>query len=156
MGKYWLHFKYTCIHKFWVMVYCFEIGLYRRGILHDLSKFRLSEFKAYADYFFEPYTTNERKAEKKYYFDIAWLKHQNRNPHHWHHFISVDYEGEIKVLDMPPEFVQEMVCDWRAAGKAKGTANGSIEGAKLYYLQHKDHMRLSVDTRCMVEDLLHV
>lgn len=31
-------------HKFWVAYYCFQLGLYKQGILHDLSKFGWYEF----------------------------------------------------------------------------------------------------------------
>ena len=33
----WLHFKTITKHKLMVMHYCFRIGLYKQGLLHDLS-----------------------------------------------------------------------------------------------------------------------
>jgi hypothetical protein len=154
MGKYWQHFKYTSRHKFYVAKYCFEVGLYWRGIMHDMSKFRLCEFIPYACYFFEPYISGERKAEKKHAFNMAWLKHQNRNDHHWHYFVSVDYEGQLKFLDMPHDCVVEMICDWRAAGKAKGTSDGSWQGVSNYYNTNKERMLLSNNTRFLVEQII--
>ena len=35
----WLHFKTITKHKLMVMGYCFRIGLYKQGLLHDLSKY---------------------------------------------------------------------------------------------------------------------
>ena len=35
----WLHFKTITKHKLMVMHYCFRIGLYKQGLLHDLSKY---------------------------------------------------------------------------------------------------------------------
>ena len=32
------------VHKFWVAYYCFKLGLYWQGIIHDLSKFSYIEF----------------------------------------------------------------------------------------------------------------
>ena len=31
-------------HKFLVMKYCFKVGLYKQGLLHDLSKYSPTEF----------------------------------------------------------------------------------------------------------------
>jgi hypothetical protein len=138
------------------MKYCFEEGYYLRGILHDLSKFRLCEFVPYACYFFEPHVSGERKAEKKHAFAVAWLNHQNRNKHHWHFWTSIDYEGNLKYLDMPYEYIVEMICDWRAAGKAKGTSDGSLDQTRDYYITNKHRMLLSSNTRHIVEDILKV
>ena len=35
----WLHFRTITRHKLLVMKYCFRIGLYKQGLLHDLSKY---------------------------------------------------------------------------------------------------------------------
>ena len=40
----WLHFKTITKHKLMVMGYCFRIGLYKQGLLHDLSKYSPAEF----------------------------------------------------------------------------------------------------------------
>ena len=40
----WLHFKTITAHKLLVMKYCFRIGLYRQGLLHDMSKYSPAEF----------------------------------------------------------------------------------------------------------------
>ena len=39
MNKYWEHFKTITKHKWEVGKVCFRIGLYKQGILHDLSKY---------------------------------------------------------------------------------------------------------------------
>lgn len=43
-NKYIKHFVTITKHKWYVMRFCFKCGLYRRGILHDLSKYGLTEF----------------------------------------------------------------------------------------------------------------
>lgn len=41
----WLgHLRTINHHKFLVMRHCFRVGLYRQGLLHDLSKYSPSEF----------------------------------------------------------------------------------------------------------------
>ena len=51
MNKYWNHFKTITKHKLIVMQLCFKCGLYKRGLLHDLSKYGLTEFVSSAKYF---------------------------------------------------------------------------------------------------------
>ena len=38
------HFETITRHKLLVMKYCFECGLYRQGLTHDLSKYSPTEF----------------------------------------------------------------------------------------------------------------
>ena len=38
------HFKTITEHKLLVMKHCFRIGLYRQGLMHDLSKYIPIEF----------------------------------------------------------------------------------------------------------------
>ena len=44
MKKVWGHFCTITHHKILVMKHCFRVGLYKQGILHDLSKYMPSEF----------------------------------------------------------------------------------------------------------------
>ena len=47
----WLHFKTITRHKLLVMKYCFRIGLYKQGLLHDLSKYSPAEFLVGCKYY---------------------------------------------------------------------------------------------------------
>ena len=47
----WLHFKTITRHKLLVMKYCFRIGLYKQGLLHDLSKYSPTEFLVGCKYY---------------------------------------------------------------------------------------------------------
>lgn len=47
----WLHFKTITKHKLMVMRYCFRIGLYKQGLLHDLSKYSPAEFLVGCKYY---------------------------------------------------------------------------------------------------------
>lgn len=148
MSKCFKHFKYTMIHKYWVMKYCFEEKRFIQGILHDWTKFMpLTEFIPYANYFFGN--------PDKLAFDAAWNHHQNSNKHHWHYWLSVNYEGGLKPLPMPIKYVVEMLCDWRAAGKAKGTSNGSWDGAMNWYVSNRHNMILHSETKKIVEAILY-
>lgn len=51
MNKYISHLKTISKHKYYVMKFCFKCGIYRRGIMHDLSKFGPTEFLSSAKYY---------------------------------------------------------------------------------------------------------
>ena len=51
MKKYIKHFITITKHKYYVMKFCFKCGIYKRGIMHDLSKYGITEFFSSAKYF---------------------------------------------------------------------------------------------------------
>ena len=113
MSKYIKYLKYLVRHKWYVTVECFKRGLYWRGLMHDISKFRPSEFVPYAVYFYGDKNANETysgfyKPGDDTYFDGAWLKHIHRNPHHWQHWVLREDDGGKKILPMTKEYKLEM------------------------------------------------
>ena len=59
MSNFWGHFKTITAHKLRVMKYCFRAGLYRQGLLHDMSKYSPVEFRAGVKYFQGDRSPNE-------------------------------------------------------------------------------------------------
>lgn len=53
-------------------------------------------------------------------------------------------------MDMPYEYILEMICDWWAFSWSKGNL-GEIF---TWYEEHKNYMKLSPKTRKTVEDIL--
>ena len=45
------HFQTITRHKLLVMKYCFQVGLYKQGLLHDLSKYTWAEFSVGCKYY---------------------------------------------------------------------------------------------------------
>ena len=134
---------------------------------HDTSKKFDDEYKAYDDYFY-----GERTQEVKDAFNLAWLKHIHRNPHHWQHWVLIQdkgnaesyYSGKIVALDMPDDYILEMICDWWSfSWKKHAETPGYDLTAGLYevfnwYNSNKDKIIFSNNTRIKVEkflDLLH-
>jgi hypothetical protein len=97
---------YVLRHKWFVFVACWRLGIPVRGLLHDLSKLRPSEWVLYARYF---YADGGRGSRTKYLaaFDLAWLKHQHRNPHHWQYWLLQEDDGPQVRLRMPQAYVRE-------------------------------------------------
>ena len=38
------HLRTIHLHRKWVRYFCFKFGLYKQGLLHDLSKYSPTEF----------------------------------------------------------------------------------------------------------------
>ena len=73
----WKHFKTITFHKFLVMKGCFAVGLYRQGLLHDLSKYTPSEFLVGAKYYQGNRSPNNAEREEIGY-SSAWLHHKGK------------------------------------------------------------------------------
>ena len=123
-------------------------GFYTQLLRHDDTKYMEEEFMPYANYFYGKKTPEVEKA-----FDYAWNHHQKCNPHHWQYWVLINddpEEGEI-VLDMPLNYIIEMICDWWAFSWSKG----NLYEIFSWYDKHKTHMKLSENTRKAVEDILN-
>lgn len=122
---------------------------------HDRSKDNVDEYVAYDNYFYGENKTEEVVNE----FNLAWLRHIHRNPHHWQFWIlHHDEPGEgMTVLDMPYAYILEMIADWWAFSWKKYNESknfGDLYEIFVWYNKHKDYMKLSDKTRKTVDDIL--
>ena len=110
--KAWKHFCTINHHKHLVMKGCFAVGLYKQGLLHDLSKYTPTEFLVGCKYYQGTMSPNNAERKDKGY-SSAWLHHKGRNKHHMEYWIDygVPDEGGDKGLcgmKMPLRYVVEM------------------------------------------------
>lgn len=114
----WDHLKTINHHKFLVMTYCFRVGLYKQGLLHDLSKYAPSEFLVGCRYYQGNRSPNNAERERIGY-SSAWLHHKGRNKHHYEYWIDYGLKKEdgIVGMKMPVKYVVEMFMDRIAASK---------------------------------------
>ena len=150
MKRHLAYLRYVLRHKWFVLLAGIKLGCSIWDlIMHDMSKFRPSEWKAYA-YTFYNEDGSTRYLETRE-FNVAWLKHQHRNPHHWQHWIlRKDSEVDVEVMPMPATYVREMVADWFGAGRA---ITGTWEAA-AWYDKNKDKIMLHPVSRSLVEQFL--
>ena len=115
---------------------------------HDASKNEPDEYDAYDQYFYG----NNRSYQVVQNFNRAWLLHIHRNPHHWQHWVLIndDPKEGVVALDMPYNYILEMICDWWAFSWQKGDLT-EIFG---WYDEHKDYINLSPKTQRTVEGIL--
>lgn len=113
----WRHFKTITKHKFLVMSHCFRVGLYRRGLLHDLSKYSPTEFWAGAKYYQGTKSPNVAEREDNGY-SVAWMHHKGRNKHHFEYWTDLRIgTREYAPVPMPTTYLVEMCMDRIAACK---------------------------------------
>ena len=155
--KYFKYLKYVIKHKWYVMIACFQQGLYWQGIIHDISKFLPSEFFPYANYFWgnKPNDREKNKYRKSTTtsdgkMDFAWLLHLRRNKHHWQWWVLPEDDGGTKFLEMPIKYLVEMICDWHGAGKAIGRTFSDYQ----WWTENKDEIQLNLHTKEKVEEIL--
>jgi hypothetical protein len=145
----WTYLWYLIRHKWHIFVKCAANGLFWRGLTHDLSKLYPGEFMAHWRKF---QMTNGYAgsvacgADMHDEFVRAWWLHQRRNEHHWQYWICLTSSGEHIPVPMSRRARIEMVCDWYAAGMAKGKPD-----IVKWYKEHKDRMLLHPDTRKWVD-----
>lgn len=116
---------------------------------HDQSKNEPDEYEAYDAYFYG----NNRSYEVVENFNRAWLLHIHRNPHHWQHWVLINDDPELgeTVLEMPYDYIIEMICDWWSFSWNSENLNEIFE----WYAEHSEYIKLGVDTRKIVEDILY-
>lgn len=64
-NKAWRHFKTITGHKILVMKNCFRVGLFRQGLMHDLSKYSPVEFGTGVKYYQGDRSPNAAEREEK-------------------------------------------------------------------------------------------
>lgn len=155
------HFITITHHKNLVLVGCFKIGLYKQGLLHDLSKYSPTEFLVGCRYY-KGYMSpnNAERADKGY--SSAWLHHKGRNKHHLEYWIdyAVPKPGDERVhscmegMKMPVKYVCEMFIDRVSASKNYQKEKYTDESALIYYKKSVDHYMIHEDTKALLEYLL--
>ena len=130
----WAHFKTITKHRFLVMKHCFKVGLYWRGLTHDLSKYSPAEFWAGARYYQGDRSPNVAEREANGY-SRAWMHHKGRNKHHFEYWTDLRLGSrEYVPVPMPTQYLVEMCMDRIAACK---TYHGAAytEADPIHYLE---------------------
>ena len=155
MNKYIKHFKTITKHRIVVRHYCFKCGQYKRGLLHDLSKYSRVEFWSSARYFQGDHSPIEAEKEDRGY-SLAWQHHKGHNPHHWEYWIDNVGTRKNNAIKMPYPYVIEMICDWIGAGKIYSSQDWTQEEPYNYYMKVKDERILNSKTEKIVVYLLEI
>jgi hypothetical protein len=107
----------TTVHKWFVFRAGLKVGVSLWQLLvHDLSKYTPAELPHYGRQFYGDKSDPVG-------FNIAWLHHQNVNPHHWEYWVprTTHYAGTLvpyQPMKMPIKYAKEMAADWMGASRA--------------------------------------
>ena len=143
------HFNTITKHKLLVMKYCFSVGLYRQGLLHDLSKYAPTEFFIGAKYYQGTRSPNNAEKEEKGY-SSSWLHHKGRNKHHFEYWTDFS-DGKKVYVKMPAKYFVEMICDRVAASKVYLKDKYTDSSALDYFLTKTDRDGMHKETAAELE-----
>lgn len=122
MSKLIGHLKTIHIHRKYVRKMCWKMGLFWQGLVHDLSKYSLTELRI-AKYYTGKGSPHQVCREAIGY-SPSWNHHYHKNKHHFQFWWDEDEEGKIIPVKMPYKYVVESFCDMVAAGKAYSKGKG--------------------------------
>ena len=141
------HFKLITYHKWIVFKLCCRVGLPWRGLVHDLSKYSITEFKEGVKYYVGDHSPiTEEKKERGY--SLAWLHHKGRNKHHTEYW--VDHMAPNPTPIIPYKYAVEMICDKLAAGISYQGKNWTKE----YQLSYWERERTRLEMNPKVEEFI--
>ena len=150
----WKHFKTITTHKLIVMDGCFKVGLYKQGLLHDLSKYSPTEFLVGVRYYQGDKSPNAAERRDKGYSE-SWIHHKGRNRHHYEYWTDMNVATwKYESVPMPRKYLVEMVMDRRAACIVYQGKNYTPDSALNYYLQSKDRNLMHPKTQRELEYIL--
>jgi hypothetical protein len=135
------YLKQLLEHKWHVFRYAWKLGIPFLGLVHDMSKFRPSEFFAHADYF-----GRDEPSEDKKRLDLAWNRHLKRNKHHWQYWTAQGDNGITTLFEMPDRYRKEMFADWLARARFRDKQH-----INMWYLVKQHSINLHPLTRHWVE-----
>lgn len=153
--NFWGHFKTIHKHKFKVMELCFKCGLYKQGLLHDLSKYSPIEFISGVKYY-QGFRSPIIREKEVLGYSRGWLHHKGRNKHHFEYWID-EIDGKVVGIEMEKKYLVEMFCDRMAATLIYKNGN-YYNGAALDYYYHMNktdlYQLIHPNTKKQLEELL--
>ena len=142
------HLKIIRTHRKYVRKACFEMGLTWQGLVHDLSKYSLTEISMCK--YYTGKGSPHQVARKILGYSPSWIHHYHTNKHHFQYWWDEDEEGKIIPMKMPFKYVVESFCDMLGASKAYNQDNWAPELLLSYWefkckgkrIMHKDSIYL--------------
>jgi hypothetical protein len=152
--KIFKHLRTINRHRRLVVWYCFRCGLYKQGLLHDLSKYRPIEFLNGAKYYLGTGSPHSNERADKGYSE-AWMHHKGRNKHHVEYWFDYNVElGCYAPVVMPKRYIAESICDRIAASKNYYKKNYTRDIPLDYFNRTHSTTIMHEDTKKEIETLL--
>jgi hypothetical protein len=150
------HLRTIMHHKRLVRKGCFKVGLYKQGMLHDLSKYSPTEFLVGCKYYQGNMSPNNAERLENG-LSLAWLHHKGRNKHHLEYWIDYGADKEpVSGMKMPVRYVVEMFIDRVSASKTYQREKYTDQSPLQYYERGRAHYMIHPQSRALLEQLLHM
>ena len=140
-------------HRRLVRKYCFKLGIYRQGLMHDLSKYSPSEFIPGVKYYQDGHRSPNNAQREDEGVSKAWLHHKGRNKHHFEYWVDIK-DGKFTPIEMPYKYVLESVCDRIAACITYEKDNYTKESALKYFTTRSDSFLMHENTSKLMLEIL--
>ena len=142
------HLKVIHNHRKYVCEACFKMGLFWQGLVHDLSKYSLTELSMCK--YYTGKGSPHQVAREKLGYSPSWTHHYHTNKHHFSWWWDEDEEGKIIPMKMPFNYIIESFCDMLGASKAYNPDNWKPQMLLDYWEQkclgkrimHEDSIKL--------------
>ena len=156
----WKHFCTINHHKILVMRGCFQVGLIKQGLLHDLSKYSPTEFIVGCKYYQGNMSPNNAEREAIGY-SSAWLHHKGRNRHHFEYWLDYSIrpaKGKcpLQAVQMPRRYVAEMLMDRICASKNYNKEAYTQHDPLTYFERGRGHYLLNPQTSRELHGMLRI
>ena len=150
-SKFFKHWNVVRHHRKYIRQYCFKAGLYRQGLLHDLSKYHPTEFLESVKYFTGDHSPiDECKKHKGY--SAAWMHHKSHNKHHREYWTD-NYDRGTTCIKMPWKYALECFCDYLGAGKAYNNGIDDWRKEIKWWTSNRSNMKIHPDTLFLLDCL---
>ena len=114
---------------------CFKMGIPFRGLVHDLSKYSITELKM-CKYWTGTGSPHEA-CRSILGYSPSWIHHYHRNDHHWQYWLDDKEDGGFTGIRMPYKCLIESFCDMVGASIAYGATEEDVGQAVYKYWINK-------------------
>lgn len=155
------HWRTINEHKLLVMKHCFRVGLYRQGLLHDLSKYMPSELLMGFMYYDDGKSSPNNQERKDKGYSYAWMHHKGRNRHHFEYWSDyamqpADPKYPLQAVQMPRKYVAEMLMDRISASKNYNKETYTDHDPLKYFERGKGHYLMHPQTEKELRGMLRI
>lgn len=150
LKKIFMHLGLVNKHRWIVFKLSIKAGIPFRGLIHDLSKYSITEFCESVKYYQGSHSPIP-EARKIQGYSKAWLHHKGRNKHHteyWYDPLAVEPYPII-----PYKYVAEMICDKLAAGITYNKEKWTNSTQKEYWERNKDREMCNEKIKALFTDV---
>lgn len=143
------HLHTVNVHRWEVFKLSIKVGIPFRGLVHDLSKYSIVEFRESVKYYADGKYSPLVACKKANGYSEAWLHHKGRNKHHYEYWYDLSAPEQTPII--PLKYMLEMVCDRIAASKTYNRGHYENKMVLEYYYKEEPHMTLNPKLKNFLE-----